>query len=74
MGYKQYYTKKGNQIEIRIKDESYNTLYKARANIFDHKNLAMILEHIEMVYGVKISEAIELMMNKERKEEWFDST
>jgi hypothetical protein len=73
MGYKHYYTKKGDQIEIRIKDGSYNTIYKARVDMSDYKNLARILDYIEKVFGVKVTEAMNSLINKDN-ESWFDQT
>jgi hypothetical protein len=74
MGYKQYYTKKGDQVEIKIKDGSYNTVYKARVGMSDYKNLAVVLDYIEKAFGVKVSEAIDVLLHKEEKVGWFDST
>lgn len=72
MGFKQYYARKGDIIEIRIKDSSYNTIYKAKVNISDSEKFASVLSYIEKAYGVKVPEAIEHYLDN-FKNKWFDS-
>jgi hypothetical protein len=74
MVYKQYYTKNGEQLEIKIKDSTYRVVYKARVNISDSSNIAKILMHIENTFGVRIAESIQNYLEESKNEAYFDTT